>query len=101
MRLQSNHQYVKSLMTLAAKKDRKYYGLANMDLPEPFTPYQAYAMVQLAVEDGVLDPKDFKAKAWTLPSAARTGLTSRQCNPIPFLQSFCAQVFSLSHALRE
>ena len=49
-------------MTLAAKRDRKYFGLVHMDMPDPFTPYHAYAMLQSAFEDKALDPKDFKSK---------------------------------------
>lgn len=61
-------------MALAAKKDRKYFGLANMGLPEHFTPYHAYGMLQCTFEEGVLDPKDFKARNKSPPIAiARPG----------------------------
>lgn len=49
-------------MAVAAKSDRKYLGLVQMDMPQPFTPYHAYAMVRSAFEAELLDPRDFRSK---------------------------------------
>ena len=66
--LQSNGDYVRALMGIAAKKDRKYLGLVHMDYRGKLTPYHAYAMVRLAFEAELLDPRDFKKSSSIIPA---------------------------------
>ena len=75
-------------MAIAAQKDRKFFGLIHMALPEPFTPYHAYAMVQAALQIGALDAKGFKDK----PPPA-TGCTSQRGICLPISPSLTSHSF--------
>lgn len=65
--LQYDCEYLKVLMSVAAKKERRYLGLVHMDLRETLTPYHAYAMARHAFEEELLDPRDFKKNPAIVP----------------------------------